>query len=79
MITCICILTASDQIASNFTSYFDKLSALLMTIGKRCPKFQEYQNLYGSSTDLQKALCDFYSVIVRCCEQAVSAISRPGK
>jgi len=50
-----------------------------MTIGKRCPKFQEYQKLYGNSTDLQKALCDFYSLIVRCCEQAVCAIRRAGE
>ncbi|KAH0360412.1 hypothetical protein KCU65_g9409, partial [Aureobasidium melanogenum] len=66
------------QIASNFTIYFDKLSALLMTIGKRCPKFQEYQVLYRNSTDLQKALCDFYSVVVRCCEKAVTVLRRTG-
>ncbi|KAG9854168.1 hypothetical protein KCU77_g6309, partial [Aureobasidium melanogenum] len=66
------------QIASNFTTYFDNLSALLMTIGKRCPKFQEYQKLYRDSTDLQKVLCDFYSVVVRCCEQAIIVLRRPG-
>ncbi|KAG9563865.1 hypothetical protein KCU71_g6443, partial [Aureobasidium melanogenum] len=66
------------QIASNFTTYFDKLSALLMTIGKRCPRFQEYQKLYRNSTDLQKVLCDFYSVVVRCCEQAVMMLRRTG-
>ncbi|KAG9674897.1 hypothetical protein KCU99_g3333, partial [Aureobasidium melanogenum] len=66
------------QIASNFTTYFDKLSALLMTIGKRCPRFQEYQKLYRDSTDLQKALCDFYSMVVRCCEQAVTVLRRAG-
>ncbi|THX79338.1 hypothetical protein D6D04_05225 [Aureobasidium pullulans] len=51
------------QIASNFTAYFDDLSGLLMTIGKRCPRFHEYQKLYGHSTGLQKALCDFYAAI----------------
>jgi hypothetical protein len=50
-----------------------------MTIGKRCPRFQEYQRLYGRSTNLQKALCDFYSVVVRCCEQAVVTIRRTGE
>jgi hypothetical protein len=50
-----------------------------MTIGKRCPRFQDYQKLYGSSTDLQKALREFYSVVFRCCEQAVIAIRRPGE
>ncbi|THX16596.1 hypothetical protein D6D13_01137 [Aureobasidium pullulans] len=67
------------QIASNFTAYFDDLSGLLMTIGKRCPRFHEYQKLYGHSTGLQKALCDFYAAIVHCCEQAVKAICRTGK
>ncbi|THX74208.1 hypothetical protein D6D05_07076 [Aureobasidium pullulans] len=51
------------QIASNFTAYFDDLSGLLMIIGKRCPRFHEYQKLYGHSTGLQKALCDFYAAI----------------
>jgi hypothetical protein len=50
-----------------------------MTIGKRCPRFQEYQKLYGGSTDLQKALCEFYAVVVRCCEQAVLAIRNTGE
>lgn len=50
-----------------------------MTIGKRCPRFQEYQKLYRDSTDLQKALCDFYSMVVRCCEQAVTVLRRAGK
>ncbi|KAG9657777.1 hypothetical protein KCU64_g4966, partial [Aureobasidium melanogenum] len=66
------------QIASNFTTYFEKLSTLLMTIGKRCPRYQKYQKLYRDSTDLQKALCDFYSVVVRCCEQTIIVLHRPG-
>ncbi|THX33193.1 hypothetical protein D6D12_01670 [Aureobasidium pullulans] len=70
--------TDLEQIASNFTTYFDKLSSLLMTIGKRCPRLREYQSLYGGSIDLQKALSNFYSVVVRCCEQAVKVIRRSG-
>lgn len=49
-----------------------------MMIGKRCPRFQEYQKLYRDSTDLQRVLCDFYSVIVRCCEQALTGFRRTG-
>ncbi|TIA16985.1 hypothetical protein D6C80_04215 [Aureobasidium pullulans] len=58
------------QIASNFTAYFDDLSGLLMIIGKRCPRFHEYQKLYGHSTGLQKALCDFYAAISLGIQQA---------
>lgn len=50
-----------------------------MTIGKRCPRLREYQSLYGGSIDLQKALSNFYSVVVRCCEQAVKVIRRSGE
>ncbi|KAH0170918.1 hypothetical protein KCU67_g2421, partial [Aureobasidium melanogenum] len=67
------------QIASNFTSYFDRLSALLMAIGKRCPRFQAYQKLYGASPDLQKALCEFYAVVVRCCEKVVRTDHHTGR
>ncbi|KAK2471615.1 hypothetical protein H9L39_16606, partial [Fusarium oxysporum f. sp. albedinis] len=67
----------SLQIAVNYTSYFESLSALFMELGNQCPRFAEYQALYMASTRLQKALCDFHASIIRCCKHVVEAIQRP--
>ncbi|RBA12849.1 hypothetical protein FPRO05_14071 [Fusarium proliferatum] len=67
----------SLQIAVNYTSYFESLSALFMELGNQCPRFAEYQALYMTSTRLQKALCDFHASIIRCCKHVVEAIQRP--
>ncbi|KAJ9634593.1 hypothetical protein H2199_008876 [Coniosporium tulheliwenetii] len=64
-------------IASNFTSYFDKLSTLFMGFNKLCPRFDEYRILYPQSPRLQTALCDFHASIIRCCKQALQALQRP--
>ena len=67
------------QIMSNFTSYFDKISTLFMSVSKLCPQFSEYQILYPSSKKLQIALANFHACIIRCCTKAVKVIQRPGK
>ncbi|ERF74130.1 hypothetical protein EPUS_06399 [Endocarpon pusillum Z07020] len=64
--------------AANFSSYFDKISALLMRIGKHCPRFTEYQLLYGTSVGLRTALCSFYATIVAFCRHAVVVFQRSG-
>ncbi|KAI9792024.1 MAG: hypothetical protein M1833_001273 [Piccolia ochrophora] len=63
---------------SNFTSYFESISVLLMSIGKQCPRFSEYQALYQNSTRLQNALSCFYARIVRFCKQVFLFTQRTG-
>ncbi|OAA55172.1 Ankyrin repeat-containing domain protein [Cordyceps fumosorosea ARSEF 2679] len=63
-------------IAVNFTSYFEALSSLFMTVKNQCPLFAEYQALYPTSTRLQTALCDFHAAIIRCCKHVVEVLQR---
>ncbi|KAL9122028.1 MAG: hypothetical protein Q9187_001420 [Circinaria calcarea] len=63
---------------NNFTSFFDKLSTLFMSIGSTCPRFTEFGLLYPSSVGLQKALCDYYAVIIQLCKRAIEFSRRPG-
>lgn len=65
--------------ASNFASFFDKLSECFMNLQGCCPRFSEYRFLYPDSLRLQSALCTFYATIVRFCTKAVHAIGRTGK
>ena len=65
--------------ASNFTSFFDKLSEWFMKIRASCPRFSKYQYLYPDSKGLQGALCTYYATVIRFCTKAVQAIGRNGK
>ena len=65
--------------ASNFTSFFEKLSELFMKIQAYCPRFSEYQYLYSDSERLQRALCVYFATVVQFCTKAVEVISRRGK
>ena len=65
--------------ASNFTSFFEKLSELSMKIQAYCPRFSEYQYLHSNSERLQRALCVYYATVVQFCTKVVEVISRNGK
>ena len=65
--------------ASNFTSFFDKLSEWFMKLQGCCPRFSEYQFLHPDSVRLQRVLCSFYATIVHFCTKALQAIGRTGK
>ena len=65
--------------ASNFTSFFEKLSELFMNTQTYCPRFSEYQYLHSDSERLQRALCVYYATVVQFCTKAVEVISRSGK
>lgn len=67
-----------DQLTSNNASYFEKLSALLMSFSKHCPRYSEYQVLYADSVGLRVAVCNFYAVVIDCCTEAVQVISKSG-
>ncbi|KAH8586021.1 ankyrin repeat-containing domain protein [Bisporella sp. PMI_857] len=64
--------------ANNVTSFFDKLSECFLRLRNYCPRYSEYQLLFGDSTRLQKALCSFYATIVNFCTRAIQAIKTPG-
>ena len=51
--------------ASNISSYFEKVTALLMGLGKFCPTYEKFAHLFPGCADLQNALCGYYAVIVR--------------
>lgn len=54
-------------IACNIASYFDKVTGMIMTVGKYCPTYQQFGQLYPSCVGLQLALCEYYAIIVRLC------------
>lgn len=62
---------------NNITSFFDKLSECFLRLSNYCPRYSEYQLLFGDSTRLQKALCAFYATIVNFCTKAIQIIETP--
>jgi hypothetical protein len=64
--------------ASNVSSYFEKVSHFIMTIGRTCPTYQEFGSLYPGEAGLQTALCDYYAVVVRLCTKIVEVSQRSG-
>ncbi|KAL8300793.1 hypothetical protein RB593_010240 [Gaeumannomyces tritici] len=60
----------------NFHSYFDKLSTLLMAIGRSAPRYQIMTLLYPQSKKLQSYLCEYFIVVVRLCHQHLKLIQK---
>lgn len=48
-----------------------------MRVGRTSPRYQDYGHLYLESTRLQRALCEYFVVIVRLCKQAVLFTKKP--
>ncbi|KAL8741602.1 MAG: hypothetical protein Q9190_005812 [Brigantiaea leucoxantha] len=63
--------------ASQVDSYFQSLSALLMSVGLNSPRITKYRNLYPSSTSLQKAIDDYFSVVVQLCTSIILFLQKP--
>ncbi|KAJ5425230.1 hypothetical protein N7465_000300 [Penicillium sp. CMV-2018d] len=61
--------------ASNVASYFDKVTSMIMRIGKCSPTYQKFGPLYPDCIGLQRALCDFYAIIINLCVEIIE-ISR---
>jgi Skp family chaperone for outer membrane proteins len=61
--------------ASNIASYFDKVTSLIMDIGKVCPTYQQFGQLYPGCVGLQQALCEYYAIIIQVCIKIIE-ISR---
>lgn len=64
------------QIAVNYTSYFEKLSELFMSIRKLCSRLVDYRALFPESVRLQRTLCMFHATIIRCCTLALRVLKR---
>jgi len=62
--------------ANNIASYFDKVTIMIMEIGKSCPTYTQFGQLYTGCVDLQSALCDYYTAIVRICIRIVEVQRR---
>ena len=63
---------------NNITSFFDKLSECFLRLRNSCPRYSEYQLLFGDSARLQKALCAFYATIIKFCTKAIQIVEAPG-
>jgi len=64
--------------ASNVASYFDKITSLIMTVGRSCPTYKQFGLLYPGSVDLQKALCGYFSIVIRLCIKIIEVSQRSG-
>ena len=63
--------------ASNVSSYFEKVTALLMDLGKLCPTYEKFAHLFPGCLDLQNALCGYYAVVVRLSTKILEVSRRP--
>ncbi|RBR10780.1 uncharacterized protein FIESC28_09311 [Fusarium coffeatum] len=59
------------QIMLNAASYYEAFAELFMNLGTVCPRFDQYQALFPTSTRLQEALCNFNASIIRCCQRVI--------
>jgi Cdc6-like AAA superfamily ATPase len=48
-----------------------------MSIGRTCPRNQEYLLLYPRSVELKEAVCEYFIVTVQLCKQAVMVLKKP--
>lgn len=58
--------------ASNVASYFEKVTDLIMRIGRFCPVYDDFGSLYPGAVGLQTALCRFYVTIIRLCIKIIA-------
>ncbi|KAJ5105371.1 hypothetical protein NUU61_002718 [Penicillium alfredii] len=63
----IAIVRLSLLLATKFFSYLEKLSTLLMAVGRHAPRHEKLALLYPRSRDLQSSLCEYFIVVVRLC------------
>jgi ankyrin repeat protein len=53
----------------NFSSYFEKLSSILMNVGRSAPRYEMLNQLYPRSKALQSHLSEYFIVVVRVCHE----------
>ncbi|OJJ45045.1 hypothetical protein ASPZODRAFT_17959 [Penicilliopsis zonata CBS 506.65] len=62
--------------ASNVAAYFEKVTGMIMRIGKSCPTYQQFGQLYPGCIDLQRALCDYFAIIIQLCIKIIEVSRR---
>lgn len=60
----------------NITSYFEKVTSMIMNLGRFCPTYQQFGQLYPDCVGLQSALCEYYAIIIRLCIKIVEVSRR---
>ncbi|KAJ5484352.1 hypothetical protein N7453_012306 [Penicillium expansum] len=63
--------------ASNITSYFGKVTSMIMEVGRSCPTYQQFGQLYPGCVGLQNELCEYYAAIVQLCTKIIEVSRRP--
>ncbi|KAH8881558.1 hypothetical protein GQ53DRAFT_667454, partial [Thozetella sp. PMI_491] len=61
----------------NFSSHFEKLSMLFMTVGRSAPRYQSMALLYTQSKNLQSHLSEYLLVVVRLCHKLLRSTQQP--
>lgn len=69
-------LKTTILIANNACSYFEKVTALIMKIGRSCPVYEQFTGLYPDSEHLQRSLSDYFAIIIRICIKIVEVSHR---
>ncbi|KAK4938142.1 hypothetical protein LTR10_021382 [Elasticomyces elasticus] len=62
--------------ASNVASYFEKITDLIMRIGRICPVYDDFGSLYPGAVGLQAALCRFYAAMIDLCTKIILGSQR---
>jgi ankyrin repeat protein/Cdc6-like AAA superfamily ATPase len=60
----------------NFSSYLEKLSALLMSVGRSAPRYEMLHQLYPRSKALQSHILEYFIVVVRLCHHLLKATKK---
>ncbi|KAK3940766.1 hypothetical protein QBC46DRAFT_341278 [Diplogelasinospora grovesii] len=61
----------------NFSSCLERISALLMIVGRSAPRYERMALLYPRSKDLQSHLSEYFIVVVRLCHQLLKYTKKP--
>ncbi|KAI8628212.1 hypothetical protein F5Y19DRAFT_438505 [Xylariaceae sp. FL1651] len=64
--------------AARFSTYLDKLSSLLMVVGRTAPRYQEIVVLYPKSKALQNFGLEYLISVVNLCRQVVTVCNQSG-
>ncbi|KAF8463921.1 hypothetical protein BDZ91DRAFT_297131 [Kalaharituber pfeilii] len=62
--------------AQNFTQYFSALTKLLERVGKICPVFKEFQDVWPYHLGLQDAVFEYFAKTVEFCTRALAFLRR---
>ena len=59
---------------TDFLSYSEALTELLLGLGRLCPRSSEYEVLYPASARPQLSPCGFYASIASFCQHVLETI-----